>query len=493
MIIIVCCIVNKIKEKYYDLSPVLRAMVWFTICNILTAGLSFISAPVFTRLLPEDEYGLLAIMITYEQLFVIFGTWEIQIGAYSKGYFNYKTELPSFTKCTILFVNLLTLLLFVIVLFLNREVSSITGISAISLGCLFLYLFFMPSYQAWLVRKRTEYDYRRAVSITLLYSVLNIAIPICALLLINKTANVKFSAQLLTASFFCFFFYIAAFKEKSNVLPRYHYKDYCRFLIAYQAPLVLHSLSYLALNQADRIMIGEMIGNKETAFYSVAYSLAMAITIIQSSINQAVGPWRYHKLEDKEYGQLEKNSYILLCALGLMIIAYVLIAPELMQVLFTDSYYESVWCIPSISAGSFFMFMYSIFVTVETYYEKTMYVMYVTLICGVINILLNYIFIGKYGYIASAYTTLFSYMLFALFHFIMMRKVCRVCIPGIKLFKPSYLILISLIFIVAVIIITILYQSILIRYMILLAVGACLFYKRDLIIKTIAMTRTNNS
>ena len=54
--------------------------------------------------------------------------------------------------------------------------------------------------------------------------------------------------------------------------------------------------------------------------------------------------------------------------------------------------------------------------------KKTTYIMAGTIVAAIVNIILNYIFIHLYGFIAAAYTTLAAYSLFAALHYIISRK-----------------------------------------------------------------------
>jgi len=44
---------------------------------------------------------------------------------------------------------------------------------------------------------------------------------------------------------------------------------------------------------------------------------------------------------------------------------------------------------------------------------------------AVLNIVLSFVFILLFGYYAAGYTTLACYIVYALFHYILMRKICR--------------------------------------------------------------------
>ena len=442
-------------DKYRIMPKAAKAAAWFTICNFFVAGLGFITGPLFTRLLSPEEYGILTLYVTYEQIILILATWEIQVGAYQRGLFKYDSNWEQYSLSTLTLINLLTISLFIVVIILFRPISGFTRMSAITIALLFLYLLTNPAYICWITRKRTTYDYKAVVGVTILYSLLNIIVPLIVILLNGGTASVKFNATLLTSTLIFSFFYYKTLSPREAKWKWEEVKPQWKYMLGYEAPLVLHSLSYLVLGQADRIMIGKMVGDREAAFYGVAYTLASVVTILQR---------RYSKLKEKNYLIVSSTTNIILVLIGAAILMVVLIAPELMKLLFTDDYYEAVWCIPPVSISVFFMFLYSTFVTVESYYEKTKYIMYVSVVCGLINILLNYLLIPIWGYIVCGYTTLFSYILFAVFHYLCMEAVCKNAIPGIKVFSVSSITIISIGVIACSILITLLYPFWIVRY-----------------------------
>ncbi len=469
-----------IANKYNSMPKAAKAALWFTVCNFFVAGLGFITGPLFTRLLPPEEYGILTLYLTYEQIILILATWEIQCGAYQRGLFKYESSWSQFSLSTLTLVNVLTIVLFVIIVVLFKPVSSFTRMSAVTLALVFIYLITNPAYTCWITRKRTTYEYKSVVGVTILFSLLNIIVPLIAILQIGATASVKFNATLITSTLIFSYFYFITISPKNAKWKWPEVKPQWKYMLAYEAPLVLHSLSYLVLGQADRVMIGKMVGDREAAFYGVAYTLASAVTILQNSLNQALTPWRYSKLKAKNYSIVSSTTNVILILIGGAILMVVLIAPELMRLLFTADYYEAVWCIPPVSVSIFFMFLYSTFVTVESYYEKTKYIMYVSVACGLINIGLNYLLIPVFGYIVCGYTTLFSYILFALFHYMCMQMVCNKAIPGTKIFSVGAISAISLGVVALSVLITFLYPYWIARYalVIILIIIGLVFNKK---------------
>ena len=480
---------KKLIEKYNHLSAPARATIWFTICNLVLKGISLVTVPIFTRILSDEQYGILSIFLSYEQLLLILATWEIQNGAYQKAVFKYRDDIQRITTSTLILINILTLICFGILFLFIDFIVKITGMPKWLLSLLMVYLLFQPAYTCWLVRKRTIYDYKPAVIATIAYSLINVVIPMSALFLLGKTAYIKYAFTLVPSIIFCSVIYFKSvnfslFKGKMQIV-----KEQWKFLLRFEAPLVLHSLSYLILNQADRIMIGSIVGSSKAAYYSVAYSLASIVIIFQNSVNQALLPWRYEMLEKKQYKKISDVTSYLLMAMGIIVLLAILIMPEIMKILFTHSYYEAIWSIPPITVSVYFMFLYTIFVNIESYFEKTKYVMYVSVSCSVINIVLNYICISTFGYIACGYTTLISYILFAVGHFCFMKKIIKENSIEVNVVNGKNILIISSIVVGVSLIFTVCYSFCVIRYCILGFLCICLLGSKKTIKKIISQIK----
>lgn len=412
-----------IISKYKYLPKPAKSFFWFMVCNFFLKGISFLSAPIFTRLLTDSEYGKLTLFLTYEQIINILATWEIQNGAYQKGLFKYEKMKKEYTIATQLQIGLMTSFLFIIMIPFYRLIHSLTKFNSILVFLLYLSILIKPSYDCWLIRKRMDYEYKVPVLIIFIYSISNIFFPILMINLIKANANVKFGTNLIISILLGIFFYIQNIDYRALKNMADSVKKYWIFNIHFQGPAVLHSLSYLILSQADRIMIDKYVSSKEVAYYSVAYSIASVVSIVQTSLIQSLRPWFYSTIERREFLLLRRVTFGLVAGVGCIVIVFLGVIPEVIRFVFPSNYSESLWCIPPITVGIYFVFLYSLFVTYEEYYEKTQYVMYVSVICAIINILLNYFGIKVWGYIACAYTTLISYIFFAFGHYLFMERV----------------------------------------------------------------------
>jgi len=455
---------DKILTKYKSLSVPVRAALWFTACNFLLKGISFLTAPLFTRMLPDQEYGKLTLYMSYEHIILIFATWEIYLGAYQKGLFKYKENEISYTKSTILLTNVITAIVFIFVILFNKVFVEFTSYSWNVIALLFVYLLVFPAYNCWIVNKRTKFDYKKSVVATLLFSIFNVITPLIALNFLERTAETKFSFTLIASIVFCFVFYFISFKKSFVKQKKEELLAYWKFNLSFSAPLVLHSLSFLVLGQADRIMIGKMVGNSQAAYYGVAYTVSCAVIIFQNSIYQALKPLIFRFLEEKRFDEIKMITSKLLILVSVLILIFILVVPELFKLLFPLSYYEAVWCIPPIAAGVFFMFQYSLYVNVEEYYEKTSYVALVSIVCGIVNVLLNYYGIKMFGYIACAYTTLICYVIFSAGHYIFMKRTLKFNNIKENIVNHRVALLVSFAFIALTIVVTMIYEMTIVRY-----------------------------
>lgn len=259
--------------------------------------------------------------------------------------------------------------------------------------------------------------------------------------------------------------------------------------MSFQLPLIFHSLSFLVLAQSDRIMIGGLVGSTEAALYSVAYSLSNVVIIFQTSINQVLKPWRYQKMDNKKYRSISNITNFLLIIIGILLLLFILIAPEIMKFLFNKDYYEAVWTIPPVTMSIYFMFLYSIFIDIESYFLKTKYIMYASVSCALLNIVLNYFGITYFGYYSCAYATLISYILFAILHYFFMKRSCKDAGVYTKIFNSKIIITISIICILLMLLFTFLYSHFIIRLIIFIMILIVCIYKRNIIISQLKILK----
>jgi len=139
-----------------------------------------------------------------------------------------------------------------------------------------------------------------------------------------------------------------------------------------------------------------------------------------------------------------------------------------MKILSPNEYHAGIYVIPPVVSGLFFSVMYFIFANVIYYFKQPKYVMVGSVLAAILNIVLNYYFIPKYGYIAAGYTTLISYAFQTVMNYWAMRKVM-----GRNIYNTKFLIFISVVIILTGLMLSLVYSNMVLRIILLAVTIAC--------------------
>ena len=175
------------------------------------------------------------------------------------------------------------------------------------------------------------------------------------------------------------------------------------------------------------------------------------------ALNFSFNPWLYRQLENKNYTIICKKAKVLLSIVALFSLLPSAFAPEILQILGSSGYVEAKGIVPLLTNCVFLIFVYTLFSNVELFHEKSRYIMFGSLAASAVNFITNIIFVPQFGYFAAAYTTLISYILLAVFHYIMMMKVQKENNIKEKIFDVLYIIKIEMILLLTAVILELVY------------------------------------
>ena len=412
---------NKYIEKYKSMSVQARAALWFVACSFLQKGISFITVPIFTRLLSTDQYGTYSLYLSWLQILTIFTSLYLYNGVLDNAMAKFKDDRDRYISS----MQGLTLVIWAIVCaalaVLYPVLKPILGLSPIFMLLMCAEMMFTPATYYWMGRQRFEYRYQRLVAFTILKSVLNPVLGIFFVLLTTEKDIARvFSVVLVEVAFGGIVMAYQYFKGRT-----FYYADYWKYGIRLAIPMLPHYLAGMILNQGDRVMIDRMVGRSEVALYGVAYSVGMLAQIFVSAVNSAITPWLYAKVGSHRTDEIKKTSTFLVIAIAAVAMLLMLVSPEAIYLFGSSKYADAVYVIPPVAASVYFIFLYSLLSFPQFYFERTAFLMQASLIAAAANIVLNYIFIGMFGYVAAGYTTLFCYIVYAIGHYVVSRRVLR--------------------------------------------------------------------
>jgi|GEM_PF-370236 len=192
--------------------------------------------------------------------------------------------------------------------------------------------------------------------------------------------------------------------------------------LRYSLPLVPHNYSAYMLDSSDRLIMERLnVSTANIGKYSLAYSFGKYADTITNALNQAVGPNLLELMKLKNWKTYEELIFTFQAIVITMCFTISLWSPQWLPILIkNEGLLVNVEHLIIIVLMSYsYRPMYVGCNQLAFYYEKTNKLWRITFIAGMINIVLNLIFIPMYGLIAAAVTTFISFMFmgFAGFYF----------------------------------------------------------------------------
>ena len=331
--------------------------------------------------------------------------------------------------------------------------------------CIFLASWSTLMFELWAVQLRVQYKYVPLVALTVVSSILK---PVAGIFAILCTDHYKAEARIISlvaVEIVVYSWLFILFMKRGRT---FFNKDLWKYSLSLNIPLIPHYLTRVILNQSDRLMIKSMDSYDAAGIYGLAHSLAWLLTLITSSLMNTLNPWFFQKIRENNTKRLGPLSYAVIALVGVCGLAVTAVSPEIVRFFAPKDYYEAIWLIPPLVASVFFMFIYNIFAVFEYYYEKSSFLMIASTVGGVLNIILNYFFIKKFGYMAAGYTTLGCYVFYAVAHYICMKLIIRKQLNNAKIFNLTILIGLAVLYMLLSGVLMVTYNYWYIRYTIII-------------------------
>lgn len=219
-------------------------------------------------------------------------------------------------------------------------------------------------------------------------------------ILVANLAQAAISFLLLYREFF-------AFKWKFNFTL---WKE----IMPYSLPLVIAGLGGMINETMDRIMLGwwstSANPTADVGVYSACYKLAILISLFVQAFRLGAEPFFFKQASgenaQRTYARVMKFFVIAVSGMFLVVTLYLDIWKHFLK---KPDYWEGLSVVPILLMANIFL---GIYYNLSIWYKlsnKTGKGAIITLIGAAITILINYLFIPKYGYMACAWATFLCY------------------------------------------------------------------------------------
>lgn len=397
-----------------------------TIFNIASTvvlhGLVFFSGPVFSSVLGTNNYGIAAVYLTWVQIAAI--VFSLQAGgAIAVARINYPQEDQNKYQSSAITLTTFAYLCFsavtLIFAFITNEKFGF-NLPMMALGLA----------QGWglycVTFMNSKFTYEFKADKNFFLSVTTSALTIgFSLLLIyayppeqNYWGRIIGQSVVYTVMGVCIFVYIL----RTGKLG--YSKEYWLFTLPITIPVIFHSLAHIVLNQSDKIMIQGMISNSAAGIYALASTFGGAMNSIWHAFNNSWVPFYYEYTKHDQIAEMQKHAKNYIELFTIITMEFILLSREVFQIYAVNkSFWEGTDLLPLFALGYYFVFLYSFPVNYEFYHKQTRTIALGTTTAALLNILLNYFMIIRWGILGAVIATAVSHSLQFGFHFFCAKRI----------------------------------------------------------------------
>ena len=469
----------KIIEKYRGLSKEVKASTAYTVCNILTKCLSLITLPLFTRMMSTEEYGLSTVYASTATIVVIFTSLQLPYGSLSTAMIKFKEDRNGYLSSLCMISTTLTVIYIILCILFRNIMVQWLELPFFLILLMGVEMLFTTAQSAWMGFQRFEFQYKNVVIVTFCTAVLSTIVSLFAVIYSTQKGMAMVCSNALVTCLVG----LAIFIQLLYKGRRPFEKKYWKFAFSFNVPLIPYYLSQVIFNQSDRLMINKICGRGDAAIYGVAYSLATILTFVVSAIHSSYTPWLFERIDRKEFAGSKKVTIFLSAGIAFMLLGIIALAPEIIYIMAGEKYAEAMWVVPPVAMSVLLLYYSDLFDCLLFFYEAKIFLAISAILSAGINVVLNALFISRFGFIAAAYTTLASYLILAVVDYIYMLKICRIKKISNDMYDIKSLIGIFLIFIGLGFAAMSLYEMPIIRYSIIMAVFVVLLLFRNKLMK----------
>ncbi len=386
----------------------LKRISFFAMISVATSLISFLLLPILTEYLSPEDYGILSIYNAVTRFLIAIiplGTINILTITLIKDLNLFKKQFKSFLQLSVLNAVLISLLIFVYITVTNSSFFGLPNWLAVATPIFACGVIYYDAFTNISIFRQQ----RKWFSI---FSISKFSIEIGVSLFLIILLGFKWEGRIfgiilsLIISLILGVYYI---KKEQLYLPVGTIdKENMYSLIKEGLPLILMTLSITVMNLSDRLFIEKMESLQDVGVYNVGATIASVELIMVSASISVFRPLIYKHLKNKKRDLLLQvtNSFILVTTLFAIFVSSDWIFDNFINV----NYSIGKKYVFIIALGFLFWGVYNFYISYVLYYDKHLINAYVSVFGMVLNLILNYVLITRFGTIGAAYATAITYL-----------------------------------------------------------------------------------
>ena len=202
-------------------------------------------------------------------------------------------------------------------------------------------------------------------------------------------------------------------------------KPLFKTMFIYGYPIMIAGLGYILNENFDKLVQRQFINEADAGSYAACYKLATLMTLFVTAYRMGIEPFFFKVAKKGDAKQMYANILFFFSIICNIVILGILANIDWIKKIFIpdSSFWIALDIVPIILIANLF---FGIYYNLSTWYkvtDRTNIGTVISLIGGAITILLNIFLLPKYGFMVSAWTTLFAYGIMMVISYIWGQKV----------------------------------------------------------------------
>jgi O-antigen/teichoic acid export membrane protein len=395
----------------------------YSLANLFTRGIGFVLLPIYTRIISKHEYGLFDYLITIGLLLGVVVSLEVAqaIFRFIPEYKEHPLKQIKLASTGFWFSLSMYLLLCSFSFYFSSELANflldddkysdlIKVTSLLYLSNAVLHYFTVLLRANLLPEKVVIISTLNAVFVAVLSLLLVVYFKLGVLGLI--------AGQFIGVSLSIF---IAFIFVKSWIKLIFCFES-LKEMLTFSAPLIFSSIGVVLTMFVDRVMLKEFLGAESLAAYAVAIKIAGIVNLLMVGVQSALTPLVYANYKKVKTPQKIADLFHLYLMASLFSVLILTVMSNWLVLLVAGENYTEASSYVSILVCSALFSSFYLFFPGLSLAKKTFVIASINVFSGLLNVMLNYVLIPKFGAVGAAYSTLFSVFIAASLSIIVAQK-----------------------------------------------------------------------
>ena len=398
----------------------------YGLATVLPRMFSFLLVPLYTNLLPKEEYGKVSIIFAYMIFFNVILAYGMETSFFR--FYNNETDKKAVVETTTVSVFWSTILFLFPALIFRNALAFFSGIDVqyitFTIWILVLdALVIVPFSKLRAFQKPMVYAVIKIGNV-----VVNLSLNLFFLIYLPKIAESNpsdFLSSLYAENFQIGYIFVAniiaslltfVVLSPDYFSLKWHFNfSLWKRMMKYGLPILVAGIAFAINEQFDKILLGKLlpanIADAQVGVYSACYKLGLFMVLYRTAYTLGIEPFFFSHASNENAPQTYATITKYFVIFGSFILLTVIVFADIFKyfMIRDSSYWEAMKVVPLIILANFFLGIYTNLSVWYKLIDKTHIGAYISIVGAIVTIVLNLLLIPSMSYYGSAIATIAAY------------------------------------------------------------------------------------